>query len=94
MATEKETVFPKAITVEIPPKTVIEADGDATSTPPKTGLVRQTSGIKTNCLCAPTMHAGSFRCRLHRGPSLQRTKSIDSVNLPDSPDKAPDANSK
>eukprot|EP00250_Pteridium_aquilinum_P028504 c37279_g1_i1 orf=220-783(+) len=23
---------------------------------------------KQNCLCAPTTHAGSFRCRLHRRP--------------------------
>ncbi|GLJ51543.1 hypothetical protein SUGI_1095550 [Cryptomeria japonica] len=25
-------------------------------------------GVKT-CVCAPTTHAGSFRCRLHRNPS-------------------------
>lgn len=24
------------------------------------------SPVKTTCLCAPTKHAGSFRCRLHR----------------------------
>ncbi|OMO60259.1 hypothetical protein CCACVL1_24301 [Corchorus capsularis] len=43
------------------------------------GLSRQTSITKTNnCLCSPTTHVGSFRCRLHRAPSLQRTKSIDS----------------
>ncbi|CAN1137393.1 hypothetical protein LINPERPRIM_LOCUS22841 [Linum perenne] len=29
------------------------------------------------CLCSPTSHVGSFRCRLHRSPSLQRTKSMD-----------------
>ncbi|CAL1366567.1 unnamed protein product [Linum trigynum] len=23
---------------------------------------------KWNCLCSPTTHVGSFRCRLHRGP--------------------------
>ncbi|ESW25778.1 hypothetical protein PHAVU_003G064700 [Phaseolus vulgaris] len=42
------------------------------------GLQRQPSMTKTNCLCSPTTHAGSFRCRLHRTPSLQRTKSMDS----------------
>lgn len=42
------------------------------------GLSRQTSMTKTNCLCSPTTHPGSFRCRLHRAPSLQRTKSIES----------------
>ncbi|KAK3223449.1 hypothetical protein Dsin_010474 [Dipteronia sinensis] len=45
---------------------------------PTSGLTRQPSGSKSNCLCSPTTHAGSFRCRLHRAPSLQRTKSIDS----------------
>ncbi|XLR16565.1 hypothetical protein HN51_037540 [Arachis hypogaea] len=43
------------------------------------GLVRQTSmnnNNNNNCLCSPTTHAGSFRCRLHRS-TLQRTKSID-----------------
>lgn len=44
------------------------------------GLTRQGSITKNNnstCLCSPTTHAGSFRCRLHRIPSLQRTKSMD-----------------
>ncbi|KAL1188248.1 hypothetical protein V5N11_025463 [Cardamine amara subsp. amara] len=44
---------------------------------PGGGLARQTSITKTNCLCSPTTHPGSFRCRLHRTPSLQRTKSIE-----------------
>ncbi|KAM1518206.1 hypothetical protein ACFX13_021595 [Malus domestica] len=40
------------------------------------GLMRQQSMTKNNCLCSPTTHEGSFRCRLHRAPSLQRTKSL------------------
>lgn len=52
------------------------------------GLKRQSSMTKGTCLCSPTTHAGSFRCRLHRIPSLQRTKSIDaSLPAPDSPSK-------
>ncbi|XP_028769415.1 uncharacterized protein LOC114726859 [Neltuma alba] len=48
------------------------------------GLTRQTSMSKTNCLCSPTTHTGSFRCRLHRTTSLNRTKSIESAStLPD-----------
>ncbi|MED6109110.1 hypothetical protein PIB30_030542 [Stylosanthes scabra] len=40
------------------------------------GLVRQTS--MNTCLCSPTTHAASFRCRLHRNNNtLQRTKSSD-----------------
>ncbi|KAE8719307.1 Phototropic-responsive NPH3 family protein [Hibiscus syriacus] len=38
----------------------------------------QPSVTRTSCLCSPTTHPGSFRCRLHRAPSLKRTKSIDS----------------
>ncbi|KAJ9708794.1 hypothetical protein PVL29_000689 [Vitis rotundifolia] len=51
-------------------------------------LTRQISNAKTNCLCSPTTHAGSFRCRLHRAPSLQRTKSIDSASQRESFPKA------
>ncbi|KDP26696.1 hypothetical protein JCGZ_17854 [Jatropha curcas] len=43
-------------------------------------LARQQSITKNNCLCSPTSHAGSFRCRLHRTPVLHRTKSIDSAS--------------
>ncbi|XVE92334.1 hypothetical protein REPUB_Repub01dG0088100 [Reevesia pubescens] len=50
------------------------ASGQGTSS----GLGRQPSITKTNCLCSPATHAGSFRCRLHLAPSLKRTKSIDS----------------
>lgn len=44
------------------------------------GLTRQVSITKssnTTCLCSPTTHAGSYRCRLHRIPNLHRTKSMD-----------------
>ncbi|KAJ0727259.1 hypothetical protein HanPI659440_Chr12g0479721 [Helianthus annuus] len=48
------------------------------------GLARQGSVSKNNCLCSPTTHAGSFRCRLHRSPSgIQRTKSINSDSKTD-----------
>ncbi|CAA0240521.1 hypothetical protein AtNW77_Chr1g0027671 [Arabidopsis thaliana] len=41
------------------------------------GLSRQTSITKTICICSPTTHPGSFRCKLHRTPSLQRNKSVE-----------------
>ncbi|XP_024960894.1 uncharacterized protein LOC112501485 [Cynara cardunculus var. scolymus] len=54
-----------------------------TSPPPTGGLARQGSIAKNNCLCSPTTHAGSFRCRLHRSPSgIQRTKSINLDSKP------------
>ncbi|KAF2301681.1 hypothetical protein GH714_028653 [Hevea brasiliensis] len=44
-------------------------------------ITRQRSATKNNCLCSPTSHAGSFRCRLHRAPNLQLTKCDDSASL-------------
>lgn len=63
-------------------KVEIPSEGDqvmANSSGPGNGLglTRQPSMTKNNCLCSPTTHAGSFRCRLHRSPTLQRTKSTD-----------------
>lgn len=37
------------------------------------------AGPRRQCLCSPTTHKGSFRCRLHRSmPLLYRTKSLPS----------------
>ncbi|RLM56128.1 hypothetical protein C2845_PM10G15830 [Panicum miliaceum] len=38
-------------------------------TTPRTAAAKQLHlpGSPRACLCSPTMHAGSFRCRLHRG---------------------------
>ncbi|XP_013588802.1 PREDICTED: uncharacterized protein LOC106297064 isoform X1 [Brassica oleracea var. oleracea] len=71
----------------------IEIPGDGSSTPEvcSGGLTRQTSITKTNCLCSPTTHPGSFRCRMHRSLSLQRTKSIEAAALQDAPAKPSDS---
>lgn len=71
----------KEMKVEIP------SDGEITSPTSGqggAGVARQGSFGKSNCLCSPTTHAGSFRCRLHRVPTLQRTKSITSTHSTDS----------
>jgi hypothetical protein len=65
-----EQIANKEMKVEIP------SDGELMSG--LSGIPRQPSAAKSNCLCSPTTHAGSFRCRLHRSPSLQRTRSMDS----------------
>ncbi|KAK4280871.1 hypothetical protein QN277_012433 [Acacia crassicarpa] len=31
---------------------------------------------KGQCLCSPTTHPGSFRCRFHRSSSMKRQSSI------------------
>ncbi|KAK8527070.1 hypothetical protein V6N13_084941 [Hibiscus sabdariffa] len=33
---------------------------------------------RSNCLCSPTTHAGSFRCRYHRVSGMSRGGSIGS----------------
>ncbi|KAF6157487.1 hypothetical protein GIB67_004425 [Kingdonia uniflora] len=85
---EEEMPFPKIITKEIPMGTEMvrtEKKEEPVAAPVMPMPVRQTSAAKTTCLCSPTTHAGSFRCRLHRSQdALQRTKSVDSVTHPDS----------
>ncbi|KAI3417059.1 uncharacterized protein J3R85_014798 [Psidium guajava] len=41
------------------------------------GSSKQLSG-RMNCLCSPTTHAGSFRCRFHRNNFIPRGHSIGS----------------
>ncbi|XP_022865711.1 uncharacterized protein LOC111385541 [Olea europaea var. sylvestris] len=42
------------------------------SSPSSPVTLRKTSSVRYNCLCSPTTHAGSFRCRYHRNHSLTR----------------------
>ncbi|KAI4314396.1 hypothetical protein L6164_027309 [Bauhinia variegata] len=79
---ESEKITNKDMKVQIPAGNETISCGQGSP-----GLVRQTSLNKGNCLCSPTTHAGSFRCRLHRTPSLQRTKSIESANIRDQANK-------
>ncbi|KAL3849107.1 hypothetical protein ACJIZ3_010989 [Penstemon smallii] len=46
------------------------------STP--TGL-RKAASVRQNCLCSPTTHAGSFRCRYHRNNSSGLRRNSMSV---------------
>ncbi|KAK9277101.1 hypothetical protein L1049_006640 [Liquidambar formosana] len=80
---ENEEGTNKSMKEEIPSETEMMSSGLGVPV-----LTRQTSAVKGSCLCSPTTHAGSFRCRLHRSPSLQRTKSIDSASLRESASKA------
>ncbi|KAI3708722.1 hypothetical protein L2E82_38118 [Cichorium intybus] len=42
------------------------------------GMRRVPSEGKINCLCSPTTHAGSFRCRLHRTASNMTSNNSSS----------------
>ncbi|KAI6690768.1 hypothetical protein NL676_027596 [Syzygium grande] len=39
---------------------------------------KATGASKSNCLCSPTTHVGSFRCRFHRNSGLSRGGSVGS----------------
>jgi len=41
-------------------------------------LTRKRSPGRMNCLCSPTTHVGSFRCRHHRSSQMRRGKSVGS----------------
>lgn len=88
---ESEKTSSKDMKLEIPSGSEIGIEFQGGQSQSQGGLARQTSISKTNCLCSPTTHAGSFRCRLHRAPSLQRTKSIESGSLRDQTSMVVDA---
>ncbi|CAK9308639.1 unnamed protein product [Citrullus colocynthis] len=52
--------------------------------PPSRSMVapKAPSSVKGNCLCSPTTHIGSFRCRHHRHTGMIRGGSVGS-NLSD-----------
>ncbi|KAJ0697632.1 hypothetical protein HanLR1_Chr10g0371091 [Helianthus annuus] len=56
----------------------LEDDMNNTKTP--SSPTKKSSATKMNCLCAPTNHPGSFRCRHHRnnlsGLGNRRTVSV------------------
>ncbi|CAJ2636250.1 unnamed protein product [Trifolium pratense] len=71
---ENDQITSKEMKVEINPSSNVG----------QSGLMRQPSMTKNNCLCSPTTHPGSFRCRLHRIPSLlTRTKSMEPESISD-----------
>lgn len=43
--------------------------------------LQKTSSARLNCLCSPTTHDGSFRCRYHRNPGLSRSSASIGSNL-------------
>ncbi|KAM6552531.1 hypothetical protein CsatB_013293 [Cannabis sativa] len=48
----------------------------------RTPSVTKSSSTRSNCLCSPTTHVGSFRCRHHRSLGILRGGSVGS-NLAD-----------
>ncbi|AEE79528.1 hypothetical protein AtNW77_Chr3g0212691 [Arabidopsis thaliana] len=47
------------------------------------GLLSQSNRLgKTVCICAPTKHEGSFRCRLHRSSATSHGAATAELHLP------------
>lgn len=57
--------------------TVPEKSTLTTSQPSSPIVLSKGPGVKYNCLCSPTTHAGSFRCRHHRNIS-RNSRSVGS----------------
>ena len=45
---------------------------------PQAHVVTKSSSTRSGCLCSPTTHAGSFRCRRHRSLAIHRGWSVGS----------------
>ncbi|XP_050374778.1 uncharacterized protein LOC126792392 [Argentina anserina] len=81
---DQDLIVKVEIPVDEPPSTPREiACGHACGH--QHGLTRQQSMSRAtpsaNCLCSPTTHVGSFRCRLHRSPSLNKSASFKTPSL-------------
>ncbi|GMH25473.1 hypothetical protein Nepgr_027316 [Nepenthes gracilis] len=50
-----------------------------TSPSPPPSPMKKSASTRSSCLCSPTTHVGSFRCRLHRnGSTIRRGHSVES----------------
>ncbi|KAA8524899.1 hypothetical protein F0562_011323 [Nyssa sinensis] len=65
---QKPKIIVSNINIEMKNSTLI-------SSTPSSPTLRKASSVKYNCLCAPTTHAGSFRCRYHRNTGLTRSSA-------------------
>ncbi|XP_048229041.1 uncharacterized protein LOC125369817 [Ricinus communis] len=74
---EKQLLTPPKISV---PKINVETSKKMTSngSPRLQRALTKPASARWNCLCSPTTHAGSFRCRFHRTPGMVRGGSVGS----------------
>ncbi|KAA0046595.1 hypothetical protein E5676_scaffold596G00570 [Cucumis melo var. makuwa] len=59
------------MSISIPSTAKSAGDGD--------GVAGHSCSSKAQCLCSPTTHPGSFRCRLHRSNSLPWSRQSKST---------------
>ncbi|KAL3646154.1 hypothetical protein CASFOL_011334 [Castilleja foliolosa] len=61
---------PEKPTVFVPNLLVDTAKATSSSSVPSSPVgLRKAASARSSCLCSPTTHAGSFRCRQHRNNS-------------------------
>ncbi|KAL1560928.1 hypothetical protein AAHA92_11083 [Salvia divinorum] len=60
------------ISIPNPSITAMNAVSRASSVPTSPVGLANAKTLKSSCLCSPTTHAGSFRCRYHRNTGLMR----------------------
>ncbi|ESQ44431.1 hypothetical protein EUTSA_v10006496mg [Eutrema salsugineum] len=46
------------------------------------GLLSNSNRLGKTCVCAPTKHEGSFRCRLHRSSATSQGAATTQLHLP------------
>lgn len=52
--------------------------------------LRKSTSVRQNCLCSPTTHVGSFRCRYHRSTNMTRNSMSVGAKLSDLAEKQSD----
>lgn len=78
------------------PKNSLEEDDDKNAAlmigSPRVGtprpLLSKQSSQRASCLCSPTTHAGSFRCRLHRSSLHHNHSNSEGSGLSELADKS------
>ncbi|KAJ4976026.1 hypothetical protein NE237_001132 [Protea cynaroides] len=80
---EEKHKVPKILVpkIDLDDETKKSSPADVIVTPMGRGRLQKQSSARFNCLCSPTTHAGSFRCRLHRNSTLRHSGGSVGSNL-------------
>ncbi|XP_043689677.1 uncharacterized protein LOC122640527 [Telopea speciosissima] len=81
LKTEEKRRIPKILAPKINLDEMKKTSPLVVVTPTGRGRLQRQSSVKLNCLCSPTTHVGSFRCRHHRTSSLSHSGGSVGSNL-------------
>ena len=71
-----------SVNVESPKGGTNNEDGTTTTTTTGGSMKSSPKGVMGQCLCSPTTHQGSFRCRFHRSNSTTSSWFKRSNSMP------------